>query len=85
MPTSDEVKQVFISSTYKDLRKYRKAVIQAVSRFQWFAVVMEDFVAQDNRPKDLCLNKVSKRKPHLRIFAGASIWFHPGGRGEVYH
>jgi len=40
-------KKVFVSSTYEDLREYRKAVIETVQRFGWFTVAMETFVSQD--------------------------------------
>lgn len=51
-------KKVFVSSTYEDLKEYRKAVIETVHRFGWFTVAMESFVSQDERPKDECLTLI---------------------------
>ena len=55
-----DIRRVFLSSTYKDLVSYREAAIETIRRFGWLGVAMEDFLSQDERPKDLCLDLVKK-------------------------
>ncbi|MCH8296111.1 DUF4062 domain-containing protein [Candidatus Poribacteria bacterium] len=64
-----EIKKVFLSATYKDLVSHRKAAIETIQRFGWFTVTMENFVSQDDRPKELCLNLVKKSDLYVGIFA----------------
>lgn len=66
---SNEIKKVFISSPYSDLIDYRTAAIKSINRFEWFAIAMEDFVAQDDRPKDLCINLVGQCQIYILILA----------------
>lgn len=62
-------KKVFVSSTYEDLKEYRKAVIETVQRFGWFAVAMESFVSQDERPKGECFTLIKKCDVYVGILA----------------
>ena len=64
-----DIKKVFISSTYNDLVDYREAAIETIRRFGWFSVAMEDFLSQDKRPKDLCIEEVKKCDLYVGIFA----------------
>ncbi len=72
MPMNDStegIKKVFLSSTYRDLIGYRKVATEAIQRFGWFTVAMEDFLSQDERPKDLCLDLVAECDLYVGIFA----------------
>jgi Domain of unknown function (DUF4062) len=64
-----DIKKVFLSSTYNDLVGYRAVAIETIRRFGWFSVAMEDFLSNDERPKDLCLNLVKKCDLYIGIFA----------------
>lgn len=64
-----DIKRVFLSSTYKDLVSYREAAIETTRRFGWLSVAMEDFLSQDERPKDLCLDLVRQCELYVGIFA----------------
>lgn len=64
-----DIKRVFLSSTYKDLIDYRESAIETIRRFGWLSIAMEDFLSQDERPKDLCLDLVKKCDLYVGIFA----------------
>lgn len=64
-----DIRKVFLSSTFQDLVSYRKSAIEAIQRFGWFTVAMEDFISQDERPKELCLNLVRQSDLYVGIFA----------------
>jgi NifB/MoaA-like Fe-S oxidoreductase len=52
-------KNVFISSTFRDLETFRKTVIEAVRQLGAVDVSMEHFGARDDRPKDECLKLIT--------------------------
>jgi len=53
------VVSVYISSTFDDLKEYRAAVYEALSKMKDHHVIaMEDYVATDRRPVDKCPSDV---------------------------
>lgn len=65
----DTLRMVFVSSTYEDLKDYRATTIKAIRRFGWLTEAMENFVSQDARPKDECLELVRQCDVYVGIFA----------------
>jgi hypothetical protein len=53
-------KRVFVSSTFRDLQEYRRAVRQAVRQLGAEDVTMEYFGARDARPKQECVRLISE-------------------------
>ena len=51
-------KTIFISSTYKDLVKERKAVWELLKRYDVNIVGMEEFGARKDSPLTTCLKEV---------------------------
>lgn len=49
---------IYLSSTFSDLKAYREAVYSSLRRMQHNVLAMEDYIATDQRPLDLCLNDV---------------------------
>lgn len=62
-------KNVFISSTFKDLEAFRKTVIEAVRQLGAVDVSMEHFGARDDRPKDECLKLIGESDVFVGIYA----------------
>jgi WD40 repeat protein len=60
---------VYVSSTYRDLKDYRDAVISALRRMKHHVVCMEDYGAADQRPLDKCLRDVEECDVYVGIFA----------------
>jgi len=57
----DQIKpNVFVSSTYEDLRDHREAVRDAIRQLGAIDISMEHFGARDARPKDECLRLISE-------------------------
>lgn len=50
--------RIFISSAYKDMIPYRKAVSGSLTSIEHHPIGMEHFVSTPNRPLDVCLSKV---------------------------
>jgi len=61
--------KIYISSTYEDLKDYRKAVYDTLRKMQHNVIAMEDYVATDQRPVDKCLLDVSSCEVYIGIFA----------------
>ena len=53
------MKKIFLSSTYIDLKDFRKAAIEVLDR-DYHAVAMEKFFAENHQAKDVCLRKVQE-------------------------
>ncbi len=51
---------IYLSSTYEDLKDYRRAVFEALRKSGYQVLAMEDYVAADRRPVEKCLNDVEK-------------------------
>ena len=61
---------VYISSTYEDLKSYREYICQALRKIENVKVVaMEDYAATDQRPVEKCLQDVSACEVYIGIFA----------------
>lgn len=60
---------IFISSTYKDLKDYREKVGSAIRRMGHNDIAMEYYVAEDKRPVDKCLEDVAACDIYIGIFA----------------
>lgn len=63
------MKKVYISSTYKDLIEYRKAVSEALRKIRYDVVCMEDYVARDDRALAACEADVEDCDIYVGIFA----------------
>ena len=50
---------IYLSSTYEDLKEYRRVVFDALRKSGYQVIAMEDYVATDQRPVDKCLKDVS--------------------------
>lgn len=62
--------KVYISSTYFDLKEERKAVAEALRALQHQPMAMEDYVADDAKPLDRCLEDVRR----CELFVGIYAW-----------
>ena len=60
---------VYVSSTYRDLKDYRDAVISALRRMNHHVVCMEEYGAADQRPLERCLRDVDQCDVYVGIFA----------------
>jgi len=60
---------VYVSSTYRDLKEYRDAVISALRRMNHHVVCMEEYGAADQRPLERCLRDVDQCDVYVGIFA----------------
>ena len=62
-------KSVFISSTYKDLRDYRRQVWDALKHFDVTVRGMEEFGARTSGPLETCLAEVEQSDVYVGIIA----------------
>jgi hypothetical protein len=60
---------IYLSSTYEDLKDYRRTVIDALRKSGYQVVNMEDYVARDERPVDACLKDIEQVEVYVGIFA----------------
>ena len=60
---------IYLSSTYEDLKEYRRVVFDALRKSGYQAIAMEDYVATDQRPVDKCLKDVAEADIYVGIFA----------------
>jgi hypothetical protein len=61
--------KIYLSSTYGDLKEFRKAVYHALRQMQEDVIAMEDYVASDQRPLDKCLADVDECEAYVGLFA----------------
>lgn len=61
--------KVYISSTYEDLKDHREAVYDALRKIRADVIAMEDYIAQDQRPLQNCLEDVASCDIYVGIFA----------------
>ncbi|RNC70126.1 MAG: DUF4062 domain-containing protein [Desulfuromonadales bacterium] len=60
---------IYLSSTFEDLKEYRKAVYDALSKVSHYKVIaMENYVATDQRPVDKCLKDVANAHIYVGLF-----------------
>src|SRR5262245_19100873 len=60
---------IYLSSTYEDLKEYRRVVYDALRKSGHHVTAMEDYVAADQRPVDKCLKDVTDADIYVGIFA----------------
>jgi hypothetical protein len=60
---------VYISSTFEDLKSYREAAWRALQELRHNVRAMEAYVASDQRPVDKCLADVEWCDFYVGIFA----------------
>jgi len=63
------VAKIYISSTYEDLKEYRESVYDSLRKMRHDVISMEDYVAQDQRPLQKCLQDVASCDIYIGIFA----------------
>lgn len=61
--------RIYISSTYDDLRPYRRKVYDVLRAYGHDVAAMEDYVAADQRPLEACLEDVASCDLYIGIFA----------------
>src|SRR3974390_692345 len=61
--------QIYLSSTFDDLKDYREAVYRTLRQLHHDVIAMEDYVATDQRPLDKCLQDVANSDLYVGIFA----------------
>ncbi len=62
-------KNVFISSTYMDLKDYREAVWKLLESYNVNVLGMEKFGARKETPLETCLNEVERADIYIGIIA----------------
>ncbi|MEJ2405362.1 MAG: SUMF1/EgtB/PvdO family nonheme iron enzyme [Candidatus Thiodiazotropha sp.] len=60
---------IYLSSTYTDLKEYRKTVFDALRQSGYQVIAMEDYVAKDERPLQACLDDVDRADIYVGLFA----------------
>ena len=60
---------IYLSSTYEDLKDYRRAVVEALRQSGYHVIGMEDYVATHQRSVDECLMDVEKADLYVGLFA----------------
>ena len=60
---------IYLSSTYEDLKDYRRVVFDALHKSGYQVIAMEDYVATDQRPVDKCLKDVEQADIYIGLFA----------------
>jgi Sulfatase-modifying factor enzyme 1/Domain of unknown function (DUF4062)/AAA ATPase domain len=60
---------IYLSSTYEDLKEYRRVVFDALRKSGYQVNAMEYYVATDQRPVDKCLKDVAEADIYVGIFA----------------
>jgi len=61
--------KIYISSTFEDLKVYRKAVYEVLNQLGHKVIAMEDYVASDSRPLQTCLTDVASCDIYIGLFA----------------
>ena len=59
---------IYLSSTYEDLKDYRRIVYEALRKSGYDVIAMEDYVAKDQRPVDKCLRDVERADLYVGLF-----------------
>ncbi len=60
---------IYLSSTYEDLKDFRRVVFEALRKGGYDVIAMEDYVATDQRPVEKCLKDVEKADIYVGLFA----------------
>lgn len=59
----------YLSSTYEDLKDYRRTVYEDLCKAGYRVIAMERYVATDKRPVNQCLRNVKKSDMYVGIFS----------------
>jgi len=59
---------IYISSTYADLKAHRDATYRQLQRMNHQVKAMEDYVARDDRPVDQCVRDVESSDLYVGLF-----------------
>jgi formylglycine-generating enzyme required for sulfatase activity len=60
---------IYLSSTYEDLKDFRRTVYEALRKAGHHVIAMEDYVATDQRPVEKCLKDVKVADIYVGLFA----------------
>ncbi|VVB97418.1 Uncharacterised protein [uncultured archaeon] len=74
---------IFISSTYKDLKDYRERVSNVIRKMGHIDIAMEYYGAEDKRPLDKCLEDVAACDLYIGIFAWRYGYIPPGHEKSI--
>lgn len=77
-------KTIFISSTYKDLVKERKAVWELLKRYDVNIVGMEEFGARKDSPLTTCLKEVEQSE-YIHWYYCQSLGKYRGRKRKILH
>jgi hypothetical protein len=77
--------RVYISSTYQDLKKQRQAAAEAARLLGCQPIAMEDYVARDERPLDVCVADVRRSDIYVGIIAWRYGFRPPGQASSITH
>ena len=61
--------KIYVSSTFEDLKEFRRAVYDQLRKLRHDTVAMEDYVAGDKRPLAQCIQDVAEADVYVGIFA----------------
>lgn len=61
--------KIYVSSTFEDLKDYRRRVYDQLRALRHDVIAMEDYVAADERPLDKCLRDVRDSDVYIGLFA----------------
>jgi len=61
--------KIYLSSTFEDLKDYRRRVYDQLRTLRHDVIAMEDYVAADERPLDKCLRDVRDSDVYIGLFA----------------
>jgi hypothetical protein len=73
---------IYLSSTYEDLKEYRRVVFDALRKSGYQVIAMEDYVATDQRPVNKCLKDVAEADIYVGIFAFRYGYVPPTGHNN---
>ena len=73
---------IYLSSTYEDLKDYRKVVFDDLRKAGYEVMSMEDYVATDKRPVDKCLIDVEGADIYVGLFAFRYGYVPPAHHGN---
>lgn len=64
----EAVPTIYLSSTYEDLKDYRRVVYETLRKCGYHVIAMEDYVATDQRPIEKCFDDLAKADVYVGIF-----------------
>ncbi len=75
--------QIYLSSTYEDLKEHRRIVFEVLRKAGYTAIAMEDYVATDKRPVEKCLADVAHADIYVGLFAFRYSYIPPPEHNNV--